>query len=719
MLSLRIRVRVAPRWRLPLAVGVVLLARLPFASNSWPLGIARAADKIEAAAAPANATPKVPAPTPEEAAENATAEKRLGEATRFLASRELEGRGLGSHGLDLAADYLAGQFRQIGLKTDLYNGQPFQRFTLPIGTKIGPAERNTLELVGPPAAGENRPTKIRFKLGVDFNPMALGGSARFDLPLVFVGYGITAKGLGYDDYKGIDAKNKAVIVLRHQPQRSNPHGLFGDRDSEYAAFRRKVSNAYEHGAAAIIFTTDEDEIRRSVTSQRASLQAAIDELRKTDEAFRKIEHPTLEQSSQHVHKVDELAEQVKAEGRKLSEQFDPLGGVDRGGEGGEERSTPVMYATREAVARMLKAFGAADLSAIEHEIDADAKPASRELAGWRIVGETNLARERTPSRNVLGELEGVGPHADETIIIGAHYDHLGYGEFGSLDPAAGHVIRPGADDNGSGTAALLEVARRLAARKDKLPRRILFISFTGEERGLLGSAHYVRDPLIPLDKTIVMLNMDMVGRMKDNKLTVSAIDTAPEFEPLVRRLNERYGFKIIREMGGYGPSDQASFYAKHVPVLFFFTGLHADYHRSTDTADKLDLPDMRRVADLTADVAVALAEAEGRPHYSESTASNSHPSDQRGDRPYFGSVPDFGRDNPGGYAISGVTKGSPAELGGLKGGDVVIRLGDSRIGGLEDFDSALRKHRAADKVPVWVRRDGKELHLEVTLGPPR
>jgi hypothetical protein len=370
---------------------------------------------------------------------------------------------------------------------------------------------------------------------------------------------------------------------------------------------------------------------------------------------------------------------------------------------------------------MIKAATGSDLASIEHEIDAAGKPQSRELSGWRVAGEADLVRTKTPARNVLAELEGDGPHADETIVIGAHYDHLGYGGFGSLAPQAVHVIHPGADDNASGTAALLEVARQLAerAKVKKFPRRFLFISFTGEERGLLGSARYVRDPLVPLDKTIAMLNMDMVGRMKDNKLTVYGIDTATEFAPLVARLDEPFGFKIIGEKGGFGPSDHASFFGKKIPVLFFFTGLHADYHRPTDTADKLDVPDMRRVADFVTDVAAAIADAPERPHFFESPASFGHPTQQSGDRPYFGSIPDFGVENPGGYAISGVTKGGPAEVGGLKSGDIITRLGDTKVSGLEDFDAALREHRAGDKVPVRVKRAGKEVQLEVTLEPPR
>ncbi|HEV3416682.1 MAG TPA: M20/M25/M40 family metallo-hydrolase [Pirellulales bacterium] len=653
----------------------------------------------------------------ESASTNAAIEKRMAETDRYLASEKLEGRGLGTHGIDIAADYVAQEFKKAGLKTDLYDGGPFQKFNLTVGSKLGPDERNHADLIGPAESNSTVSRKIPLKLGTDFTPLTLGGSAKIDAPLVFAGYGITAKAEKYDDYAGIDVKDKAVIVLRHQPQRSNPHGLFGDHDSIYAALSRKVSNAYEHGAAAVIFCNDDAEIQKVVGQSQKRLQAAIDELGKANDDFKKAERPSLDQIVKHAKLIDELTDRIKRLTKELVDGTDPLLRPDRGGEESEGREFPVLHCRRAEVAQALKAALGTDLAALEHEIDATGSPKSRELTGWRIAGETNLIREQTAAKNVLGILEGEGPLAEETIVIGAHYDHLGYGGNGSLAPGV-HAIHPGADDNASGDAALLEVARELAGRAKKLPRRILFIAFTGEERGLLGSARYVRDPLVPLDKTIAMLNLDMVGRMRDDKLIVYDNDTSPQFDPLIERVNAKFKFKIAREPGGFGPSDHSSFYGKQIPVLFFFTGTHSDYHRPSDTADKINVADMRRVAQMVADVAAALAEADERPEFSESKASKGHGLGADGDRPYFGSIPDFGQEAAG-YAISGVTKDSPAQRGGLKAGDAIVRLGDSKIGNLEDFDSALRKYKAGDKVEVVVLRSGKEVKLEVTLEAPR
>jgi hypothetical protein len=323
--------------------------------------------------------------------------------------------------------------------------------------------------------------------------------------------------------------------------------------------------------------------------------------------------------------------------------------------------------------------------------------------------------KKIDAKNVIGVLEGEGPLADETIVIGAHYDHLGRGEPGSLDPGS-HEIHHGADDNASGVAAILEIARQLAARDKKLPRRVVFIAFTGEERGLFGSAHYAKHPLYPLDKTIAMLNLDMVGRLSDDKLVVYGNGTAAEWDALLDGLSEKHPFKVTRHPEGYGPSDHSSFYAKQIPVLFFFTGTHREYHRPGDTFDTINVDGLRRVANLVTDAAVAIADTEARPTYKEVAGKSEFT--KTGDRPYFGSIPDFSQEQPG-YALMGVSKGGPAERAGIKGNDIIVRLGEYPIANLEDFDNALRKFKAGDRVIVLVKRGSEEQKFEVTLEPPR
>jgi hypothetical protein len=244
---------------------------------------------------------------------------------------------------------------------------------------------------------------------------------------------------------------------------------------------------------------------------------------------------------------------------------------------------------------------------------------------------------------------------------------------------------------------------------------VLFAAFSGEERGLLGSAHYTANPAVPLTDTVAMVNLDMVGRLAGDKVIVHGTGTGTGLEALVDRLVATRGLEVAKEPGGFGPSDHASFYAKKVPVLHVFTGSHGDYHRPTDTAEKVNYDGLAQLADLVTDVVRELATAPERPGYIEVASPQFA---RGGDRPYFGSIPDFGKPG-GGYAISGVSKDSPAARGGLMAGDLIIRVGESAITNLEDFDSALRKHKGGETVPVVVRRNDQEVRLDVTLGPPR
>lgn len=645
----------------------------------------------------------------------AAVEARLSASVGYLASDDLEGRGIGSAGLDRAAQYIAEQFAALGLKTDLYQNTPYQAFSMRTGAELGPV--NAAALVAPPPNDLARPERIDLKLKDDYTPLSLGGSGKIDLPLVFVGYGITAPDEHYDDYADVEARGKAVIVLRHEPQQDNPHSPFeGKQTSQYATFVRKVSNAYEHGAAAVIFCTDDHEIQDKVDRRYKRWQAALDQVGEAREKFKNVERPTAERIRLHETELAKLLDKVQEEAKKLAAEYDPVLDFQTAGEVGEGRDFPVLHCRRGVLDAAVRGALGVDLAELEKRIDNGPAPQSKELTGWRIQAEVAVLRKEAEVKNVVAVLEGAGDLADETIVVGAHYDHLGHGGSGSLSPGSSE-IHNGADDNGSGTAALIEVARQLVSRPQKLPRRIVFIAFTGEESGLIGSARYVRQPPFPLDKTVAMLNMDMVGRLHDNKLILQGCNTAAEFDAMVDKLNEALDFQITRKPGGFGPSDHSSFYAKQVPVIHFFTGTHGDYHRPSDDVEKLNLEGMQRITQLVAGMAIEIAEAAQRPTYQRSTAGMPRGGGDSS-RPYFGSVPDFSQDQPG-YALMSVSEGGPAEKAGLKGGDIIIRLGESKIGGLEDFDSALRKFKAGDKAPVTILRDKKEQVVDVILEEPR
>ncbi len=645
--------------------------------------------------------------------EAAAIERRIAHSAKYLASDELEGRGLGTKGIDLAADFIAGQFHEAGLGTDLFDGKPLQTFEITTSAQLG--EENSAALLGPADENPQQPEPITLRFLKDYSPMSASGSGQFDLPLVFAGYGITGKEEGYDDYAQIDVTGQAVIILRREPQQDNPHSAFnGTEVSTHAFFRRKISNAYEHGAAGIVFCTDEHDIRKNVDELAEKWRQALGQV---SEAYGKLgelkDLPPTDLQARHKE-IDVLTSAVQTLSEQLRGQFDPVLPFRSADSGESTRDFPIIHCRREPLDRAIAAAWGTSLAELEAKIDVGPTPHSRRLDGWRIAGKIDVARKQTVAKNVVGLLRGEGPLASEAVVVGAHYDHLGFGGHGSLH-AGQKVIHNGADDNASGVAALIEIARQLAARPQRLRRSVVFVAFTGEERGLLGSSHYVNHPVIPLEKTVAMLNMDMVGRLREERVILVGTETAPEFGPILDRVNGPLGLNLIRKPGGFSPSDQTVFYTKKIPVLYFFTGTHEHYHKPTDDFERLNIPGIRRVARLVGDAIVELANADGRPQY---VALEMPERSQRGTRPYFGSIPDFGREEPG-YALSGVTKGGPAEKAGLKGGDIIVQLGESKIANLEDFDSALRKHKAAETVPVVVSRDGQQQTFEITLEPPR
>ena len=660
--------------------------------------------------------PAVTAETNAERGAKEEVEQRLLAASRYLASDELEGRGIGTPGIDKAARYISDEFSRLGLVTSLYEGEPFQSFEVTASTEMGPAEENYLELVGPPAEEGGLPQRIALKLNEQYGPLAVGGSGQIDAPLVFGGYGISAENLDYDDYAGIDVKGKAVLLLRKEPQQDNPHSVFnGTEPSRHAWFTTKVSNAFQHGAAAVLLVNDHFDVARRAREQRQSWHSLVEELATARDEFERLSDPTVERFAEYRAKVEKVAAQIQKLGESMDAGFDQLVGFHGAGESSSGDRMPVVFCRRDALDPVVRSALDTDLTAIESGIDRQLEPYSRPLDGWRVRGIVRIIRRRAEIKNVIGVLDGAGDLAKQTIVVGAHYDHLGYGGRGNSLAPWTKAIHNGADDNASGVAVLLEVAGRLAARDDANRRRIVFIAFTGEERGLLGSAHYVRQPSFPLEQTVAMVNLDMVGRLRDDKLIVHGTGTAANFDGLIDAAAEPLEFRVKKEPGGFGPSDHSSFYAKEIPVLAFFTGSHRDYHRPSDDVEKLNVAGMRRVARLVTDVVAQLAVADQRPEYRE--IARRHVA-RGGTRPYFGSIPDFGREASG-YALMDVTKGGPADRAGIQGGDVVIQFGESKIGGLDDFDSALRNYKSGDKVSVVVQRGEQELTFTVTLDPPR
>lgn len=337
------------------------------------------------------------------------------------------------------------------------------------------------------------------------------------------------------------------------------------------------------------------------------------------------------------------------------------------------------------------------------------------------------------ARNVVGLLPGSDAVlGNEVVIVGAHFDHLGLGGDGSLAPDELGQVHNGADDNASGTAALLEVAGRLEASPDPPSRSVLFIAFTGEEEGLWGSAQYVKSPLIPLEWTVAMVNLDMVGRLGEGPLTVFGIGTATELDGIVREADASLVDPLPLSLlpDGFGPSDHSSFYGEGIPVLHFFTNAHEDYHRPSDDWQKIDERGLARVSELviatvrrlagSGGTAVALTpiEGAGNPHGATVGPSSGDPGQSGGYGPYLGTIPDMTPQDTG-VRLTGVREGSPAQAAGIQAGDVVVEFDGREITDLYAYTYALRDHEPGDVVTIVVLRDGERVEVSAELGHRR
>ncbi|MDA1016005.1 MAG: M20/M25/M40 family metallo-hydrolase [Planctomycetota bacterium] len=640
-------------------------------------------------------------------AEAPDGQTRMKKDLTYLASDKLEGRGVGTQGLNLAADYIRDEFKNAGLNVQAVGGDAFHKFSIVTGSELG--KDNSLEFVGP--KGES----IKLELNKDFQVCSFGSGGTIANGIVFGGYSIEDADNKYNDFTDADVKGKAVIVMRRTPFQSDPKSPFAGQHggiSMHASLRSKVSNAFQKGATAVLFVNDPYSIAKTGQDR---FEAARKQLVTAAIEFDGMNPEKPDAVAQSKKKLNAAVKRYKT-ADAAQKGVDDLMTFGYGGRGSDD-SLPIFHITMAACDKLLKAAGQKSLKDLEAMIDHTSKPQTTELKGWTAKANAAVTRIKAEIKNIIGVLEGKGPLADETIVIGAHYDHVGMGGPGSGSLARGaKEVHNGADDNGSGSTALLELARRLAARKEPLPRRLVFIAFTAEEMGLIGSARYVKEPVFPLDKTIAMFNMDMVGRLKDDKLTVFGTGTAKRWDDLIKKTNDKVKLKLAFKPEGFGPSDHSSFYGKQIPVLHLFTNTHSDYHRPTDDVDKINFDGMSRIVDLLETIVIDTANQKERPKYVaiKQTAQIA----RSGSRPYFGSIPDFGGEGAG-YGISGVAPGSPADKGGLKGGDRIIQFGKNKIGSLDDFDLALRKFKPGEVVDVVVNRAGKNVSLKVTLTKPR
>jgi hypothetical protein len=566
----------------------------------------------------------------------------------FLASDDLKGRGNGTPELQRASEYIANQFRTLGLKPAGDKGTYFENFQITTGTAYGSHNALTID-------------SRKLTIDADFEPLSISLPAQIDGPLVFAGYGITAPDLQWDDYMGLDVKGKVVLVLRHEPQEMDPNSRFdGKNMTSHATYMNKAINARQHGARAVLFITDPN----NHPEDKDTMSAAMRDI------------------------------------------------------GADDSGIVALRITRAAVAPIFEKAGKS-ISNVQQEMDDNFKPQSFDLkSSVHLVME--ISRIRKTVHNVMAALPGTDSQLrNEWVVVGAHYDHLGLGDEHSLAPSQIGQIHHGADDNASGTAGVLEFARLASLHKQAFKRSILFMTFAGEENGLLGSNYFVNHPTVPLSSIVGMINMDMIGRVTNNHVNVLGVGTSPEFKSWIEEFNKTIGLQVNFSASGHDGSDHISFDGKHIPILFFFSGLHSDYHRPSDTADKINSEGAVSVLALVAMSAERLANAITRPQYTavpEERPANAGiaSTSSSGYGPYFGSVPDF-RDDIKGVLFADVRADSPAGKAGLKAGDTLVEFGGQAITNLYDFTYALGNKKVGDVVTVVVQRNGQPLKVTVTL----
>jgi aminopeptidase YwaD len=605
-------------------------------------------------------------------------EKNLRSHVEYLASDKLEGRRTGETGATYTAGYISNLFANYKLKTAFNStangktkGNYLQKFPFVTGVEI--ADRGNAFSVD---VSKNVGQKMSYVEETAFKPVGFSPNGSIDSrPVVFAGFGIVSNELKYDDYANLDVRNKIVVVLDGSAERDNPHSGFARYDAH-----AKAKIAKDKGAVGLLIVSREAKLENDKLAQL-----------KYDATLGEAALPTIlisRKSGADILNTDE----------KGLQQIETIAAMN--------------------VSQSLNSCLAAN---------------SKAAVDFRV----NLIKKEAEAYNVVGILEGNDSMLkNEAIVIGAHYDHLGRGGQGSL-AANSKEIHHGADDNASGVSAMLELARQFAKEK-KNKRTIIFIAFGGEEEGLLGSQFYVNNPAFPLAKTVAMINMDMVGRLNENKLTIGGIGTASGWKNLIEAKNLQQinalslvkltnipeskelpintkinaPFQLSLSEDGFGPSDHSSFYGKQIPVLFFFTGTHNDYHKPSDTAEKINYDGLLKITNFVGEIVKAIDANPTRPTYAVAKSSG-----MAGGRSGFnvslGTIPNYADGAGDGLLLDGVRDDSPAAKSGIKPGDKIVRLAGKEIRNVSDYTFILGELKAGTEYEIIVRRGAENLTLKI------
>jgi len=572
-----------------------------------------------------------------------------------LASERMEGRMTGSEGGRMAADYVAGVFKALGLEPAGDNGTWFQEFPFVAGVSLG--KKNILQL------GETK-----FETDVDWRPLAFSQTGDIEAAdVVFAGYGIeapAAEGIEeYDSFVHLDVKDKWVLVFRFLPEDIDAKKR--QHMNRHVGLRYKAMVARNKGARGLLIANG----------------------------------PNAETKSQLV---------------KLT--FDTsLSGT----------SIPALSISDKVLTALFEGSGK-DPAALQAQLDKGEMVMGFPLEGKKLSSTVEIIREQRKGQNILARLNRGDKDGPSALAIGAHVDHLGRGEGGGslARDDEQNAIHYGADDNASGVAGLLEIAQYLATQKKagklKMEHDVLFAAWSGEELGLLGSDYFAdtyggkkeSDPLSPA--IIAYLNMDMIGRLNEN-LVIQGLGSSPVWAGEVERRNAPVGLPIVTQQDSYLPTDATSFFLKEVPILSAFTGSHSDYHTPRDTAEKLDYDSMKDISRFMGLIARGLLKNPEIPKYQAMKKPES--SGRRAVmRAYLGTIPDYAQGDIKGLKLSGVSADGPAQKAGMRGGDIIISLAGKKIENIYDYTYAIEALKIGEAVAVIVKRDGKDVTMELVPG---
>ena len=583
-----------------------------------------------------------------------------------LASEKFGGRDAGSEGERLAAEYIVSQLTRLGARPLPGRADMFQPFEFTAGSRDGGSLitipytsdlTSVLECPSRDLPQTRRPAPVAVCGENHVRALSFSDDGAVDGDVVFAGYGIVVpetQSFGYDSYAGLDVKDKVVLVLRYSPDDADPatRAIL----ARYSDLRYKAMQARQRGARAMLV----------------------------------VAGPRSPNAGELVPMTFDTA----IAGSGLA-------------------AASITGSVASALFR--NAPAGQSLDKIQRELDSG----NPHVAGFPLAAQisltTKLLRQKKSARNVVAYLPATAPAlAKPWVVVGAHYDHLGTGTGGNSLALGADAGRPhvGADDNASGTAAVIALAESLAKQPQRR-RHVVIALWSAEEIGLIGSKEFIASPPVPLDQIAAYINFDMVGRMTNNKLAAQATGTSPVWGSFIERANVRAGFDIAIQPDPYQPTDVSSFNEGGVPSLNFTTGAHTDYHKPSDTADKINYEDLDRIVDLATAITRQLLDAEAPPQFTKVEQSSQTPS-RTGLRIFTGTVPDYTAEVKG-LLLGGVIAGGPAERAGLQKGDVIVQIAGQSITNIYDYTYALELLKVDQPVQVVYTRSGKR--LETTLTP--